>query len=315
MTNQKILRKRPKKEKIDKKVEDICPDCKSTEFEYDYSRGEVTCKCCGYVIDENLIDKGQDWVAYDHEQQNARAHTGAPSTVTRHDNGLSTVIDSSNSNVSSKELVEYYKIRVTERKNKFLTTRDRNLAFALSEISRKCSNLSLPKVIRVSASSIYRKALDKNLIMGRSIEGIAVSSIYIACRQLRIPRTLDEIAVISQARKREISRTSKFVAKELGIDLPIVSPADYIPRFASKLGLSGKTEVKAIEIANESKEKGLTVGKPPNGIAAAALYVAIMLTDEKKSQNQIAEVAGITELTLRNRYKELIKNLDIDIKA
>ncbi len=313
MTNQKILRKRPKRDKIDKKTENKCPNCNSTDFDYDSSRAEITCKKCGYVIEESIIDNGPDWVAYDREQQLSRAHAGAPLTNLRHDYGLATDIDTRWNNASSKNWVDYYKLKKNDKKFKISGTRDRNLAFALSQINAKCSVASLPKIVYDSAALIYRKALKENLIMGRSIEGVVVSSIYLACKQNHIPRTYDELLEISNVSKKEIARTSKLIKKELNIKIPIASPVDYIPRLASQLSLSGETESKAIEIANKSKEKGLTVGKPPNTIAAVALYAATLLSGEEKSQKEIAEVTGITELTLRQRYKELIKNLDITI--
>lgn len=313
MTNQKILRKRPKRDKIDKKTENKCPNCNSTDFDYDSSRAEITCKKCGYVIEESIIDNGPDWVAYDSEQHLSRAHAGAPLTNLRHDYGLATDIDTRWNNASSKNWVDYYKLKKNDKKFKISGTRDRNLAFALSQINAKCSVASLPKIVYDSAALIYRKALKENLIMGRSIEGVVVSSIYLACKQNHIPRTYDELLEISNVSKKEIARTSKLIKKELNIKIPIASPVDYIPRLASQLSLSGETESKAIEIANKSKEKGLTVGKPPNTIAAVALYAATLLSGEEKSQKEIAEVTGITELTLRQRYKELIKNLDITI--
>lgn len=313
MTNQKILKKRPKRAKIDKTTENKCPECDSTDFDYNSSRAEIICKRCGCVIKENMVDNGPDWVAYDREQQLSRAHAGAPVTNMLHDYGLSTEIDARGSNFSSKDWVDYYKLIKNNKKSKFSGTRDRNLAFALSQIKIKCSIASLPKIVNESASLIYRNALKKDLIVGRSIEGFVVSSIYLACKQNHIPRTYDELLEISNVTKKEIARISKIIKKELKIKIPIVSPIDYIPRFASQLSLSGETEAKAIEIAGKSKEKGLSVGKPPNTIAAAALYVATLMSGENKSEKEIAEVAGITELTLRHRYKELIKNLDITI--
>jgi transcription initiation factor TFIIB len=187
---------------------------------------------------------------------------------------------------------------------------ERNLAFALSELDRESSSLGIPRSIREDAALIYRTAARKKLIRGRSIEGMVAASLYTACRRNNIPRTLDEIAEISKVAKKQIGKNYRFLSKSLNIKLKPTSPADYIPRFASQLELSGRVEAKAIDIINEAKNKGLLNGKGPTGVAATALYVASILLGERKTQRDIAEIAGVTEVTIRNRYKELLEKMD-----
>ncbi len=311
MENKKSLKKRPKKEDINHMPENICPECNSTDLDYNSSRAELTCKHCGLVIDENIIDYGPEWRAFNPEQRNSRTRVGAPLRNGIHDFGLGADIDWKNNNISSKNVAKYYRMRKWNKKLRVSGSRDRSLAFALTQINNKCSNMGLPSDVRENASLIYRKALENRLVMGRTVEGVVSASIYIACRQCNIPRTLAEIANESGVSKKQIARIYRSLARELKIKLTPPSPSDYIPRFATELELSGKSQAKAIKIVEESKSEGLDNGKGPNGIAAAALYIASLMVNERKSQKDIAEVAGVTEVTLRNRYKELSENLNL----
>ncbi|WP_407416449.1 transcription initiation factor IIB [Methanobrevibacter sp.] len=310
MKNKRSLKKSTE-EDINHMPENICPECNSTDLDYNSSRAELTCKRCGLVIDENIIDHGPEWRAFNPEQRNSRARTGAPLRNGIHDFGLGADIDWKNNNISSKNVAKYYRMRKWNKKLRVSGSRDRSLAFALTQINNKCSSMGLPNDVRENASLIYRKALENRLIIGRTVEGVVSASIYIACRQCNIPRTLAEIAVESSASKKQIARIQRSLARELKIKLTPPSPSDYIPRFATELELSGKSQAKAIKIAEQSKNRGLANGKGPNGIAAAALYIASLMVNERKSQRDIAEVAGVTEVTLRNRYKELSENLNL----
>lgn len=295
--------------------ERVCPECGS-QLTTDSGRAEISCKGCGLVIDENLMDMGPEWRAFDHEQRDKRTRTGAPMTNSIHDKGLATVIDWRNKdgrgrNIPIKNITQLYRLRKWQRRIRVSGSSERNLAFALSEIDRYSSNLSLPRTVREDSSSIYRDATQHGLIRGRSIESVVSASIYAACRRCEVPRTLDEVASAStKVTKKDVGRTYRFLSRELNIKLAPTSPADYVPRFASKIGLSNEVQSKAIAIINKSSELGLTSGKGPTGVAAAALYIASVLLGERKTQKDIAEVAGVTEVTIRNRYKELSEKLD-----
>ncbi|MBQ9025119.1 MAG: transcription initiation factor IIB [Methanobrevibacter sp.] len=312
MNTKRNLRKRPKKVSSIENNEKICPDCKSTEFNYDPSKQELTCKNCGTVVEENYIAQGSGLAVYGPEDVGKIQH-GAPSTPTIHDGGITTEIDDSNFKISQKDLAKWYRLRKWNRKLRISGSRQRSLAFALTEIDRKSSILSLPRSVRERASLIYRKALDEKLIRGRTIDGVVSASIYIACREHNIPRTLDEIAEVSSSTRTDIGRVERFIVRSLKIKLVPTSPNDYIPRFASELEMTNEFESKAIQIINESKKEGLTVGKGPSGLAAAALYIASLLLGDRKSQKRIAEVAGVTEVTVRNRYKEISEGLDLGV--
>ena len=310
MNNQKNLRKRPKKEKINK-TPDTCPECNSTNFNFDHSRAEVTCKDCGLVIKDFVIDYGPEWVAYNSEEQASKARAGAPLSPANHALGLPTDMDQKNDNISPENVYKYYRLRKWNKKIRILGSKERSLAFALTQIHKKCSDLLLPKIVRESAAIVYRHALDHKLIRGRTVECVVLSSVYIACRQCKIPRTLSEVACESSITRKQLARTYRFLARELNIKLTPISPVDYIPRFASELNMSDQSQAKAVKIVEQSRDAGLNSGKGPSGIAAAALYISSLMVNDKKSQRDIAEVAGITEVTLRNRYKELSENVNI----
>jgi transcription initiation factor TFIIB len=304
------------KQKIEELVQ--CPECGCNHLSKDYSRAELVCGNCGFVLDEGMIDQGPEWRAFDSDQREKRARTGAPMTYTIHDKGLSTMIgwknrDSYGKAIPTRNRAQMYRLRKWQRRIRISDATERNLALALSELDRMASGMGLPRTVRETAAMVYRKAVLKNLIRGRSIEGVSASALYAACRQCNVPRTLDEIAASSQISRKEIGRTYRFIARELGLKLMPTAPQDYISRFCSELKLSGDVQAKTVKIIQEAAHRELTSGRGPTGIAAASLYIASVLCGERRTQREVADVAGITEVTIRNRYKEITKKLDIGI--
>jgi len=222
--------------------------------------------------------------------------------------------DSHGKGLTPKRRAQIYRLRKWQRRIRVSDATERNLAFALSELDRMASHLGLPRNVREAAAVIYRRAVEGHLIRGRSIEGIAAAALYAACRESKVPRTLDEIASVSRVSKKEIGRSYRFIARELLIHLRPTSPIDYVPRFTSELGLSGEAQVKAVELLKEASKKGLTSGRGPTGVAAAAIYIASVLTGERRTQRAVADVARVTEVTVRNRYKELCEKLGLDVE-
>jgi len=311
-------KQREQEKKAENQTETICPECGGRQLTHDRERAELVCQSCGLVIDDEFIDRGPEWRAFDADQRMKRARTGAPMTLTIHDKGLSTMIDWRNKDsygrsISSKNRAQLYRLRKWQRRIRVSNATERNLAFALSELDRMASAVGLPRNIRESSAMVYRDAVDKNLIRGRSIEGVAAAALYAACRQCSVPRTLDEIAEVSRVSRKEIGRTYRFISRELGLKLLPTSPLDYVPRFCSGLTLKGEVQSRTIEILRMASERELTSGRGPTGVAAAAIYIASLLGGERRTQREVAEVAGVTEVTIRNRYKELAEKLDIEI--
>jgi len=291
----------------------VCPECGSSAFIEDKIRGERYCNKCGYVMKEEMVDTGQEWRAFDGEQMSRRARGGAPLTFTKHDKGLTTEIGKGLGElykVPAKKRAQYY--RLTKWHKRLIKSKDRNLSFALSELQRIISFLNLPRPIHERIARYYEQAVNKGLVRGRSIESVVAAITYAVSREFSSPRTLDEISEASGVEKREIGRTYRYVARELEIRILPADPVTYVPRFCSMFGLSDKVQAKAIEILKKASKFDITSGKGPTGVAAAAIYVACVLAGEKRTQREVADIVGVTEVTIRNRYKELIEKLGIE---
>ena len=307
-----------KKEK--NKVEETikCPKCGGTHLTKDYSRAELVCENCGLVIDADLIDQGPEWRAFDNDQREKKSRVGSPMTYTRHDKGLSTTIswqnrDAYGHSIPPRNRAQLYRLRKWHTRTRISDGTERNLALALSSLDRMSSSLGLPRNVRETAAMIYRKAMRIKLTRGRTIDGIVAAVLYAACRQCNVPRTLEEISKISEIKKKDVGRNYRNISRRLELKLLPTVPQDYISRFCSQLELSNDVQIKAINILKKASKEELTSGRGPTGMAAAALYIASVLCGEKRTQREVAEVAGVTEVTIRNRYKELASKLDIEI--
>jgi len=292
--------------------------CPPDKIVYDESRGEYICVETGEVLEERVIDQGPEWRAFTSEERERRSRTGSPLSPTIHDGGLSTVIDWRDRDAMGKRLglkrrLEVMRWRKWQIRTRIQDSIDRNITQAAAELERIADQLGLPRAVKEHAASVYRKAVERGAVRGRAIESIVAAALYAACRVYKIPRTLDEISQYTKTSKKEVARCYRLLIRELGIKIPISDPSDFVPRIAAALGLSGKVVKTAIELIDKAKELGLTAGKDPAGLAAAAVYIAAQLLDERRTQKDVAQVAGVTEVTVRNRYKELISNLNIDI--
>ncbi len=291
-----------------------CPECGSIHLSYDEQKGEVICKECGLVIEEKMVDTGQE-ISGQFDKSEKKGRGGAPLSMQKFDKGLITNVG---------EISDIYRLKNAGQTRKFLrlkkwqervsTSIERNLRLAMAELRRVASFLNLPNVVKDESSRIYNFVLQRGLVRGRGMESVIAACIYAACRSYGIPRTLDEISDASDVERKEIGRTYRFVMRKMNIKVKPSSPKDYISRFATVLHLSPKTQNHALKILKKADISELTSGRGPAGIAAAALYVAALLNDEKKTQREVADVAGITEVTIRNRYKELIEKLGIEDK-
>lgn len=304
-------------QKIKKQEVTECPECGSHDLYRDSERGEMVCSGCGLVLEDSMIDTSQEWREFDSEQAQKRRRTGAPLSAARHDRGLTTDIGKGVSEIYSMlpagKRAQYMRLRKWQ--SRMVSATERNLRFALSELKRYSSYLNLPSNIEETTAILYRKAVSKGLVRGRSMESVIAGALYAACRRHNTPRTLEEVAEVSKVSKRDIGRAYRYLARELGLRILPTKPEDYIPRFASELGLSGEVQAKAIEIIKLAERKELISGKGPTGIAAATLYLASQIVGERKTQRQVAEIAGVTEVTIRNRCKDLTLKLSLQVPS
>ncbi|MBS3113361.1 transcription initiation factor IIB [Candidatus Woesearchaeota archaeon] len=293
-----------------------CPECGSINLFWNQEKGEIICKDCGLVIEDKMVDFSQEWRAFDSEGVERKRRTGAPMTYTEYDKGLGTEVGQKGDllKLQGKSRSKFFRLRKWQYR--ISTAIERNLKLALAELKRVSSYLKLPKSVEEEAARIYTQAVQRGLVRGRSMESVVAGALYAACRRHEVPRTLDELAESSNIEKKEIGRTYRFITRELGISILPSNPADYIARFSSALKLNPETQSTAIEILEKAQKAELTSGRGPTGIAAASLYVAALLHGEKRTQREVADVAGVTEVTIRNRYKELLEKLKLgsDVK-
>jgi transcription initiation factor TFIIB len=303
--------------KINQRLVDKCPECASKNLVHDYDSGETICGDCGLVLYEQMMDKGPEWRAFTAEEKTSRSRVGMPTSYSIHDKGLSTAISQVDRDAFGRKLplstrLQMWRLRKWQIRSRVHSSIDRNLAQAMAELERLSSKVSISPPIREKAAVTYRKALDKGLVRGRSINSIAAASIYAACRKSGSPRTLSEIAEASLVDKKDVARCYRLLLQELDFHMPISDPMTYVSKIAEKTGISGKTQGTAIAILRLARQKRVSAGKDPVGLAAAALYIACLQNTEKQTQKDIAEAAGVTEVTVRNRYKDLIRKLHLE---
>lgn len=295
-----------------------CPECGGVTFIRDSEAGERVCDRCGFVVSSTLVDKGPEWRAFNAEQRKRRTRVGAPLTTLIHDRGLSTVIGRHNRDASGRRLkpdqrAQIYRLRKWNRRSKVKGSTERNLAYALSELTKVSYKLNLPKNALETASVIYRRVVRKHLVRGRSIRSVVAATIYMACRQCNVIRSIEATADAANVTRKDCARSYRVLLRKLEADVPPVDRYKYISKIVNHIELSGGTEDIASKVLDRAAELKLTSGKSPSGVAAACIYIASRLTGELRTQGEIARVAKVTEVTIRNRYKELTHELNLQI--
>jgi transcription initiation factor TFIIB len=312
MSNNRTVSERPRESGRPETASEAegCPECGGNVTGGD--RDERVCADCGLVVDEQSIDAGPEWRAFDAAEREKRSRVGAPMSEMLHDKGLSTTIgfdrtDAYGNTLDGRKRRQLKRLRTWNQRSKTEGAHDRNLRHALGEIDRMASALGLPKPVREMASVIYRRALDADLLRGRSIEGMSTAALYAASRLDGVARSIDEIAAVSRVEDLEIKRAYRYIDRELGLETPPAHPNEYLGRFASDLACDEETERLARELIETVVEEGIHSGKSPVGIAASALYAAGQLQDDRLTQADISDVANVSEVTIRNRYREVLE--------
>jgi len=316
-THQRSRRTREQETETDQTVESVDAESVDPREVVRTAEGELMHEPTGLILEDDQIDRGPEWRAFSHSERQHKSRVGAPTTQTMHDKGLTTSIDWQNKDaygrsLSAEKQSQMRRLRKWQERIRTKDAGERNLQFALSEIDRMSSALGVPRAVREVASVMYRRALSEDLIRGRSIEGISTAVLYAACRQEGIPRSLNEVTEVSRVENKEIARTYRYLSQSLGLEMRPVDPKQYVPRFCSQLDVSEEVRTKAKEIIDISAEQGLLSGKSPTGFAAAAIYSASLLCNEKQTQAEVGEVAQVTEVTIRNRYQEQIRAMGFD---
>ncbi len=294
-----------------------CPECGSTSLVKDMEMGEYICSDCGLVIRETILDHGAEWRAFTPEERKSKARAGAPIKYSHFAKGLPTIIrvdrDALGRRLSPKVRRQMWRLRRWQIRSRVRTSKSRNLMMAMNELKRLSEKLHTPSSVQEMAAVIYRKALNKDLIRGRCIASVVAASLYAAYRFTKIPRTLNEVSDASLRERREIARDYRMVLRNLSVKMPIDNPLDYVTKIAEKAGVSSDVEGLAIRIIRDAKSKHATMGKDPSGLAAAALYIASKIRKESITQSRLAEAAILTEVTITNRKKDLVKTLNLKL--
>jgi len=281
----------------------------------DQNTGELFCSKCGLVITDKIADTGAEWRSFSSDEGN-KARTGAGTSIRMHDMGLSTIIGVANKDSTGKPLSASVKssierLRTWDSRSQANSSADRNLRQALNEMDKLKDKLALTDAVIEKAAYIYRKAMERKLVRGRSIQGLVAACLYASCRNTETPRTLDDISQGINIRRKDVARCYRLLFRELELKMPVVDPIKGVSRIASTAGLSEKCKRNSIEMLKKAKKLGGVAGKDPMGIAAAALYLSCISIGEAKSQKDISQASGVTEVTIRNRCAGLRKILDI----
>jgi transcription initiation factor TFIIB len=303
-------------QELEEPIISTCSECESCEMIIDPTRGEKICANCGLVFEEKIIDPKQDWRAYNSEEEGDRARSGSPANPMIADFGLRTHFsninyDANGTRLSSEKRFEF--TRLSRLDNRSRQGEIRNLRIALKELQRIKSQLELPEGVGQSASLIYRRALKHDLVRGRSIDGIIAASVYLACRTSNIPMTLKDIqpACINISPK-ELGRSVRILLRDLKLKPANNNFISLVHRLAEQLNLNMEARKLAVEIVIKAKNAGITVGKNPMSVSAAALYIAGVQTGQRRTQLDMAATAKTTPVTIRNRFKELTEVLNLE---
>lgn len=290
-----------------------CSQCGDTRIVFDARLGEEVCSRCGLVVTEETLNAGPEWRAFNCEERASRARASLSSSNNLFEMGLMTDFngrkDGRGNRLDAETMNKMNRLRRYDSRSKMNDTWLRNLSIAMAELDRMADEIHIPISVKEHAAMIYRKALRRDLIRGRSIEAFVAASIYAACRLGRIPRSMKAISERSTRGYEEVSRSYRLLLLELKIKMPVDDPFKFVSGIASKLNVRLDTERYAIEILRKAREMRALSGKEPRGLAAAALYMACVQKKEKRIQKVVAAAADTTEVTLRNRMRGLLPAL------
>ena len=287
----------------------VCSVCKSGRPIADPESGELVCSDCGLVFSEKASENRAEWRNFGSEN-NDRARTGSPASLAKHDMGLNTVIgnnnkDSRGQNIDPSMHSTMQRLRIYNFRSQAHTSTDRNLMRAFGELGRQRDKLGMSDAMIDKTAYIYRKALGKGLVRGRSTSAILAAAIYISCRKMGAVRSLKDIGEITDVKRKVISRSYRILIQQLEMIMPVIDPIKCIAKIANKAKLSEKSKRMAIDTMKDLVNTEASAGKRPMGLAATILYLSCMRNDEVVTQKYIAEAAGVTEVTIRNRIKDL----------
>jgi len=297
------------------KVDSVCPECGSGYLVRDEDVGEVVCGSCGFVIGDMILDRAPEWRAFNLQESADRSRVGSPSSLAISDKGLHTTLGNvyreTRGQVSAER--KWQLLRLSRWQRKVSGEHFRNLGQAMNVLTRIVSHLQISRGVQEQAALFYRRALKEELVRGRSIEMVMSACLYAACRVSGTQRGLKDIAEYVSCDKMDVARVYRVIYNRLGLSVPRPVARDRVPKIASRVDISQGVQLRALELLRFAEEERITAGKDPDGLAAAALYIACREADERCTQKDIAFAAGVTEVTIRNRYKGMVEELGLVI--
>lgn len=283
-----------------------CPECGGIIQDF-YERGETVCKSCGLIIFERGLDLNHSGIrAYTKQEKDKKERTGCPISILMPDIGLSTVID--------RTKIKNPDLRRAAKWNTHMTWEKRNMLIAITELKRIGSNLNFPDRVKKSAVHLYKEVFKRKLLRGRSINGMVAACSYFVCKEEKVPITLQEILDEASINANIVKKCYKILVRELNLKSPHIDPISLIPRYCADLGLPIEVEKEAIKVLKSFICKTSICGKDPKGLCAGSIYLVAKLKNRRVSQKEISQVINVTEVTLRSRYKELLKSINFSFK-
>jgi transcription initiation factor TFIIB len=289
----------------------VCSSCGNNHMITDRESAEVVCSRCGRVISDYVETNSPDWHTSIKDRSNNRSRIGMSlSSLARHDMGLSTIIgrtdrDASGNILDSAMRSRMQRLRTWDIRSQAHSSAAKNRKHAFTQLSILKDKLNLSDAVIEKTAYIYRKAQERLLIRGRTISGMLAAAIYIACREMGTPRTLNDIATVNNMKRKELARNYRLLYFELDLRIPIIDPMKCIVKVANKANLTENTKRQALDIMSQAIKKEISAGKDPMGLAAAILYISCLKTGENTTQTDVARASGKTEVTIRNRFTEL----------
>jgi transcription initiation factor TFIIB len=278
----------------------------------DNLRGEVLCSRCGIVVMDKVEDTTEQR-SYTLEDYTSNTRTGVASALSIHDKGLSTIIgntdrDASGNFISSQMKSTFNRLRTWDRRSR-TNSQERNLRIAFTVLGTAKSKLDISDNVIERAAYLYRKAINKNITRGRTITGTILSALYVSCREANVPRTLQEIADAGNISFKNLSRHYRVFVNALDLQVGSFNPSEFVSKIGTTVGLSEKAKRDALGILFSVQKMGITDGKNPVSLAATAIFLSGILNEEKITQDKIADVSGVSTVTIRNNAKILRKKL------
>jgi transcription initiation factor TFIIB len=285
-------------------ISNSCPECGGLIQDF-YERGETVCKSCGLIVFERSLDISHSGIrAYTKQEKDKKERTGCPISILMPDIGLSTIID--RSKIKNPDL------RRAAKWNTHMTWEKRNMLIAITELKRIGSNLNFPDRVKKAAIRLYKEVFKRKLLRGRSINGMVAACSYFICKDEKVPITLQEILDEASINANIVKKCYKILVRELNLKSSHIDPISLIPRYCADLDLGIEIEKETIKVLRNYISKSSICGKDPKGLCAGSIYLVAKLKNRKVSQKEISQIINVTEVTLRSRYKELLKSISFN---